>query len=167
MTFLGEFYEFMRVRKKFWLLPIMLMMVLFGGLVILTQGQRSRALHLHAVLAERANADPRHVGVLPRQCGGALVDGEVVAAAQEERFTRKKHDARFPRHAVDYCLAEGGLTLDQVDYVAFYDKPFLKFERLIETYLAFAPRGFTLLSHGAAAVAEGEAVPAKAAAHII
>jgi carbamoyltransferase len=72
-----------------------------------------------------------------------LVDGKVVAAAQEERFTRKKHDAGFPASAVNYCLAEGGLTLDQVDHVAFYDKPFLKFERLIETYLAFAPRGFT------------------------
>ena len=71
-----------------------------------------------------------------------LVDGEAIAAAQEERFTRRKHDARFPRHAIEYCLAEGGLTLDQVDYIAFYDKPFLKFERLLETYIANAPRGF-------------------------
>ena len=71
-----------------------------------------------------------------------IVDGEIVAAAQEERFTRKKHDARFPRHALDYCLAEGGVSLDEVDLVAFYDKPFLKFERLLETYLAFAPHGF-------------------------
>src|SRR5208282_877079 len=72
----------------------------------------------------------------------ALVrDGEIIAAAQEERFSRKKHDARFPAHAVDYCLAQGGVRLDQIDYVVFYDKPFLKFERLLETYLAFAPRG--------------------------
>ena len=71
-----------------------------------------------------------------------LEDGVVVAAAQEERFSRKKHDARFPRHAIAYCLAEAGVTLDRVDHVAFYDKPFLKFERLLETYLAFAPRGF-------------------------
>jgi carbamoyltransferase len=71
-----------------------------------------------------------------------VVDGNIVAAAQEERFTRKKHDSRFPRHALDYCLAEAGINLDQVDLVAFYDKPFLKFERLLETYLAFAPRGF-------------------------
>lgn len=70
-------------------------------------------------------------------------DGVVVAAAQEERFTRKKHDARFPRHAVEFCLGHAGTTLDAVDYVAFYDKPFLKFERLLETYLAFAPRGFS------------------------
>src|ERR1700752_611708 len=73
----------------------------------------------------------------------ALVrDGEIVAAALEERFTRKKHDSSFPRHALEYCLAEAGVSLDQVDLVAFYDKPFLKFERLLETYLAFAPRGF-------------------------
>jgi carbamoyltransferase len=73
----------------------------------------------------------------------ALIDdGVIVAAAQEERFTRKKHDAGFPAHAVRYCLAEGRLTLDEVDFVAFYDKPLLKFERLLETYLTFAPRGF-------------------------
>ncbi len=77
----------------------------------------------------------------------ALVeDGRIVAAAQEERFTRKKHDARFPKHAIEYCLAEAGIRLDQVDHVAFYDKPFLKFERLLETYLAFAPRGFRSFS---------------------
>ena len=71
-----------------------------------------------------------------------VVDGEIVAAAQEERFTRKKHDAGFPTHAIDYCLAQGGLKPADVDHVVFYDKPFLKFERLFETYLAFAPRGF-------------------------
>jgi carbamoyltransferase len=69
-------------------------------------------------------------------------DGEIVAAAQEERFTRRKHDAGFPKHALDYCLAEAGVRLEDVDLVAFYDKPLLKFERLLETYLAFAPRGF-------------------------
>ncbi len=72
----------------------------------------------------------------------ALVeDGAIVAAAQEERFSRKKHDARFPRNAVAWCLRDGGIGLDKLDYVVFYDKPFLKFERLLETYLAFAPRG--------------------------
>jgi carbamoyltransferase len=69
-------------------------------------------------------------------------DGSLVAAAQEERFTRKKHDAAFPRHALAYCLDEGRVRLEDVDLVVFYDKPFLKFERLLETYLAFAPRGF-------------------------
>src|SRR5215831_11818929 len=68
-------------------------------------------------------------------------DGEIIAAAQEERFSRKKHDARFPAHAVEYCLAQEGIRLDQIDYVTFYDKPILKFERLLETYMAFAPRG--------------------------
>lgn len=71
-----------------------------------------------------------------------VVDGEILAAAQEERFTRKKHDADYPRNAVDYVLGEAGLTLDDVDHIAFYDKPFLKFERLLETYVAYAPRGF-------------------------
>ncbi|HXW23828.1 MAG TPA: carbamoyltransferase [Xanthobacteraceae bacterium] len=69
-------------------------------------------------------------------------DGRLVAAAQEERFTRRKHDANFPLNAARYCLDAGGVKVDAVDYVAFYDKPFLKFERLLETYLAFAPRGF-------------------------
>jgi carbamoyltransferase len=73
----------------------------------------------------------------------ALVeDGRIVAAAQEERFSRKKHDARFPRHAVAYCLDAAGIPLSGIDHIVFYDKPFLKFERLLETYLAFAPRGF-------------------------
>src|SRR6185312_4192299 len=73
----------------------------------------------------------------------ALVqDGDIVAAAQEERFSRKKHDARFPKHAVAYCLSQAGLKLNDLDFVVFYDKPFLKFERLLETYLALAPRGF-------------------------
>src|ERR1700724_598733 len=70
-----------------------------------------------------------------------LRDGEIVAAAQEERFTRKKHDPAFPRNAVAYCLAEGGIALEDVDFVVYYEKPFLKFERLLETYVAFAPRG--------------------------
>jgi carbamoyltransferase len=72
-----------------------------------------------------------------------LVEGRIVAAAQEERFTRKKHDAEFPARAARYCLAEGGISPRDLDYVAFYDKPLLKFERLFETYLDYAPRGFT------------------------
>src|SRR6201991_2211428 len=73
----------------------------------------------------------------------ALVeDGRIVAAAQEERFTRKKHDASFPRTAIDYCLEAAGTKLADLDHIAFYDKPFLKFERLLETYIALAPQGF-------------------------
>ncbi len=71
-----------------------------------------------------------------------VVDGDIVAAAQEERFTRIKHDHEFPTHAVDYCLREASLMPEQLDYVVFYDKPLLKFDRLLETYLAFAPEGF-------------------------
>jgi carbamoyltransferase len=71
-----------------------------------------------------------------------LVDGRIVAAVEEERFSRRKHDARFPRQAIAFCLAQAGIAADRVDHVVFYDKPFLKFERLLETYLAFAPRGF-------------------------
>ena len=71
-----------------------------------------------------------------------LIDGTIVAAAQEERFTRKKHDYNFPSQAIAYCLREAGVSPEQLDYVGFYDKPFLKFERLLETYLAYAPQGF-------------------------
>ncbi len=79
----------------------------------------------------------------------ALVrDGEIVAAAQEERFTRKKHDAGFPAHAVEYCLAEAGVRVADLDYVAFYDKPLRKFERLLETYVGYAPRGFKMFWKG-------------------
>ena len=69
-------------------------------------------------------------------------DGEIIAAAQEERFTRKKHDHNFPQKAIEYCLKEAGIKASQLDLVAFYDKPFLKFERLLETYLTYAPVGF-------------------------
>jgi carbamoyltransferase len=68
-------------------------------------------------------------------------DGKIVAAAQEERFTRKKHDFSFPANAIKYCLEAGDITGKNLDYVAFYDKPFLKFERLLETYLSYAPVG--------------------------
>lgn len=71
-----------------------------------------------------------------------IEDGRIIAAAQEERFSRKKADARFPKHAIGYCLKEAQISLKDVDYVAFYDKPLIKFERLLETYLAFAPKGF-------------------------
>jgi carbamoyltransferase len=71
-----------------------------------------------------------------------VVDGRIIAAAQEERFTRRKHDAAFPHNAIAYCLEQAGIQPDELDHVVFYDKPFLKFERLLETYVALAPRGF-------------------------
>lgn len=73
-------------------------------------------------------------------------DGRIVAAAQEERFTRRKHDPNFPREAIAYCLSEAGIRKDQIDYVAFYDKPLLKFERILKTFIAYAPRGFQSFS---------------------
>ena len=75
-----------------------------------------------------------------------VIDGRIAAAAQEERFTRKKHDDGFPVRAIDYCLSEAGISADQLDYVGFYDKPFLKFDRLLETYLSYAPAGFRAFS---------------------
>ena len=71
-----------------------------------------------------------------------LIDGEIIAAVQEERFTRIKHDSSFPSKSIQYCIKEAGIDYENIDYVVFYEKPFLKFERLLETYLAFAPRGF-------------------------
>src|SRR5436305_6868168 len=71
-----------------------------------------------------------------------VVDGRIVAAAQEERFSRKKYDYEFPTQSIDFCLNQAGLAAEELDYVGFYDKPFLKFERLLETYLAYAPAGF-------------------------
>ncbi len=84
------------------------------------------------------------LSALYHDSAAALIeDGRIVAAAQEERFTRKKHDARIPRNAIASCLEIGGITLGDVDLVAFYEKPFVKFERLLETYAVFAPRGFS------------------------
>ena len=71
-----------------------------------------------------------------------VIDGEIVAAAQEERFTRKKHDDGFPENVVNYCLASAGISAEDLDYVGFYDKPLRKFERLLETYLSYAPAGY-------------------------
>lgn len=83
------------------------------------------------------------ISALYHDSAAAIVrDGEIIAAAQEERFTRKKHDPDFPANAICYCLKEAKIDAKEIDFVAFYDKPFLKFERLLETYLAFSPRGF-------------------------
>ena len=83
------------------------------------------------------------ISALYHDSAAALIDdGEILAAAQEERFTRIKHDARFPENAIAYCLAAAGTNMSEIDLAAFYDKPFLKFERLLETYVSFAPKGF-------------------------
>ena len=75
-----------------------------------------------------------------------VIDGKIISAAQEERFSRKKHDPSYPKNAVNFVLENSNLRLSQVDYIVFFEKPFLKFERLLETYLAFAPKGFTSFS---------------------
>ena len=75
-----------------------------------------------------------------------IVDGEIIAAAQEERFSRKKHDSRYPFNAIEFVLRHAKLKLSEVDHIVFFEKPFLKFERLLETYVAFAPKGFKSFS---------------------
>ena len=106
------------------------------------QGLRGCSVHLHTFLAvERMRAIG--ISAFYHDSAAALVeDDRIIAAAQEERFTRKKHDSSFPQNAIEYCLQAGNVRLDELDYIVFYDKPFLKFERLLETYVAMAPRGF-------------------------
>ena len=81
-------------------------------------------------------------GLYHDSAAALLRDGRIIAAAQEERFTRIKHDHRLPVHAIEYCLREGAIGAEDLDHVVFYEKPFLKFDRLLETYFAYAPRGF-------------------------
>ena len=71
-----------------------------------------------------------------------IVDGKIISAAQEERFTRKKHDSSFPKNAIQFCINESNIRLSDLDYIVFYEKPLIKFERLLETYISFAPKGF-------------------------
>ena len=75
-----------------------------------------------------------------------IKDGAIIAAAQEERFSRKKHDARYPYNAINYILEDSNIKLNEIDHIVFFEKPFLKFERLLETYMAFAPKGFKSFS---------------------
>lgn len=91
-------------------------------------------------------------------------DGDIVAAAQEERFTRKKHDPGFPHRAIDYCLQAGGIRLKDVSHLVFYDKPLVKFERILETYLAFAPTGLRVISRSDACMDERETLPQEPSA---
>src|SRR5262249_1665643 len=103
------------------------------------------SLYLYPVLRATGIGDMRILGISAfyhDSAAAVVIDGDVTAAAQEERFTRKKHDASFPTHAVAYCLNHSGAKLSDFDAVVFYEKPLIKFERLLETYLGFAPRGF-------------------------
>ena len=105
---------------------------------------RNRALHLHNLLNGRP--EPVHIhgiSVFYHDSAAALIDdGKAIAAAQEGHFTHKKQDSSFPVNSMEYCLREADIELSDVDFIAFYDKAFLKFERLMETSVAYAPRGF-------------------------
>ena len=142
MEFLKELLTFLRVRKKLWLAPIIIVMLILGGLLILAQSSV-----VAPFLYPPFQDFPMYIfGISAFYHDSAaclLKDGEIIAAAQEERFTRKKHDAGFPTYAIQYCLKEAGIAAKDIDNVVFYEKPFVKFERLLETYLAFAPKGFT------------------------
>jgi carbamoyltransferase len=104
---------------------------------------------MRAVVGFHRRMDILGISAFYHDSAACLVrDGRIVAAAQEERFTRKKHDARFPAHAARYCVQEGGIAFGDLDLVAFYDKPLLKFDRLLETYLAYSPAGYKLFRMG-------------------
>src|SRR5262249_42906345 len=143
LSFISELWSFMRIRKKYWLLPIILMLAVFGTLIVLAKGTAGGAFIYTLFLGLHPQRILGISAFYHDSAAALLEDGRIVAAAQEERFTRKKHDAGFPRHAIEYCLRESGGSLADVDNVVFYDRPFLKFERLLETYLAFVPHGFT------------------------
>ena len=143
MSFVKEFLRFLKQNKKLWLAPFLLILLLIGGLLVLANSsplapfiyvlfQMTVILGISAFYHDSAAC--------------LVVDGEIKSAVQEERFTRKRHDASFPTNSVKYCLAASNLSPQQIDYVVFYDKPFLKFDRILETYLAFAPRGFKSFS---------------------
>ena len=139
MSFIKEFWEFLKVRKKYWLLPIIIVLVLFGGLIVLTQGS---AVAPFIYTFFKVTSILGISAFYHDSAACILKDGKIIAAAQEERFTRKKHDPSYPHQAIDFVLNYANLKLSEVDQIVFFEKPFLKFERLLETYVAFAPRGF-------------------------
>ena len=142
-SLIHQLWLYMRTRKKFWLLPTLIMAAVVGAFVTVTKGT-AVAPFIYAIFLSASLMRVLVLSAFYHDSAAALVvDGTIAAAAQEERFTRKKNDAEFPRAAVAYCLEAGGVELDEVDQVVFYDKPLLKFERLIETYQAFAPKGLS------------------------
>ena len=165
MSFLAELWQFMRVRKKYWLLPIMLMMALFGGLIVLTQGSRRRAVHLHAVLSERPNAHPRHLGVLSRQRGRAgrgrrdrrrRAGGALHAQEARRRLSRATRSRTAWR--------EAGIELDRGRLRRVLRQAVPEVRAAARDLSRVRAQGLRLVPHGDAGVAEGEAVPEAAAA---
>ena len=141
MDFLAELWRFMRVREEVLVAADPCDDAGVRRLGHTRQRLGGRAFHLHAFLGVTMRV--LGISAFYHDSAAALVDdGRIVAAAQEERFTRKKHDPSFPHNAIAYCIEEAKIKLDDLDHVVFYDKPFLKFERLMETYIASAPRGF-------------------------
>ena len=139
MSFLKEFIRFMLIRKKYWLFPIMFILFIFGLLIILSHGT-AVAPFIYTIF----NLVKYILGISAfyHDSSATLIkNGEIISAVQEERFTRIKHDSVFPKQSIKYILKSNSLELNQIDKIIFYEKPFLKFERLIETYLAFAPKG--------------------------
>ncbi len=117
MSFLAEFWSFLKARRKFWLVPLLVMMFLLGGLLILAQSRRSRRSFTPSF---RGPVRILRISAFYHDSAAALIrDGEVRAAAQEERFTHKKHDSAFPRNSLAWCLAEEGVGLGQIDHVVF------------------------------------------------
>ena len=114
MSFIKELWNFMCVRKKFWLLPILIMMALFGALIVMSQGS-AVAPFIYTVF-QKMTAILGISAFYHDSAAALIIDGEIIAAAQEERFTRKKHDPSYPVHAINYCLAKAGLTLDKVNF---------------------------------------------------
>ena len=111
-----------------------------GGARLRRQQQRGCSIHLYFVL--RTDMKILGISAFYHDSAAALIeDGKILSAAQEERFTRKKHDPGYPGHAIDFCISEA--KAHELDAVVFYEKPFIKFERLLETYFSFAPRGFS------------------------
>src|SRR3954466_3464391 len=124
---LSEFWTFLRQEKKYWLVPIVVVFILFGLLIVFSQSS-AVAPFIYTLFW----VTQRILGIsayYPDSAACLVEDGRILAAAQEERFTRKKHDASFPSRAVDYCLAHAGIRASELDAVGFYEKPLVKFDR--------------------------------------
>ena len=128
MNFLKELLTFLKIRKKLWLAPVITIMVILGGFLILAEGS-ILAPFIYTLFQESIIYILGLSAYYHDSAACLLKDSKIIAAAQEERFTRKKHDPEFPARAIKYCLEEANIKPDQLKFIVFYDKPFLKFER--------------------------------------